>query len=99
MFCVDRQYYAFKYVNGYPGNPLKGKLNVVAIGLLSDADSGYPLIMTEMTLLTAFRTAATGVLAAKYLARKDSKYRHRSAGGISGTGIRRFFSTGRSPLF
>jgi len=73
MPCADRQYYAFKYVNGYPGNPHKGKLTVVAIGLLSDADDGYPLMLSEMTLLTAFRTAATGVLAAKYLARKDSK--------------------------
>lgn len=73
MPCADRQHYAFKYVNGYPGNPLKGKLNVVAIGVLSDADSGYPLMISEMTLLTAFRTAATGVLAAKYLAREEAK--------------------------
>ena len=34
MPCADQQLYAFKYVNGYPGNPLKGKLNVVAIGRL-----------------------------------------------------------------
>jgi len=73
MPCADQQHYAFKYVNGYPGNPLKGKLNVVAIGVLSDADSGYPVMISEMTLLTAFRTAAAGVLAAKYLARADSK--------------------------
>ncbi|MDO9049598.1 MAG: ornithine cyclodeaminase [Methylobacter sp.] len=73
MHCADQQLYAFKYVNGYPGNPLKGKLNVVAIGLLSDADNGYPLMLSEMTLLTAFRTAAAGVLAAKYLAREDAK--------------------------
>ncbi len=73
MPCADRQLYAFKYVNGYPGNPLKGKLNVIALGMLSDADNGYPLMVSEMTLLTAFRTAATGVLAAKYLARKDAK--------------------------
>ncbi|MDO9422920.1 MAG: ornithine cyclodeaminase [Methylobacter sp.] len=73
MPCADQQLYAFKYVNGHPDNPLKGKLNVVAIGILSDAGSGYPLMISEMTLLTAFRTAATGVLAAKYLARKDSK--------------------------
>lgn len=73
MPCADRQHYTFKYVNGYPGNPLKGKLNVVAIGVLSDADDGYPLMISEMTLLTAFRTAAAGVLAAKYLAREDAK--------------------------
>ena len=73
MPCADQQHYAFKYVNGHPGNPLKGKLTVVAIGLLSDVGSGYPLMISEMTLLTAFRTAATGVLAAKYLARADAK--------------------------
>jgi len=73
MPCADQQHYAFKYVNGHPDNPLKGWLNVVAIGLLSDVASGYPLMISEMTLLTAFRTAATGVLAAKYLAREDAK--------------------------
>ena len=73
MPCADQQHYAFKYVNGHPDNPLKGKLTVVAIGLLSDVGSGYPLMISEMTLLTAFRTAATGVLAAKYLAREDAK--------------------------
>jgi ornithine cyclodeaminase len=73
MPCSDDQLYAFKYVNGYPGNPLKGKLSVVAIGALSDAADGYPLMISEMTLLTALRTAAAGVLAAKYLARENSK--------------------------
>ena len=73
MPCSDEQLYAFKYVNGYPGNPLKGKLSVVAVGLLSDAANGYPLMISEMTLLTALRTAAAGVLAAKYLARENSK--------------------------
>ncbi|WP_027150614.1 ornithine cyclodeaminase [Methylobacter tundripaludum] len=86
MPCADRQHYAFKYVNGYPGNPLKGKLNVVAIGVLSDADSGYPLMISEMTLLTAFRTAATGILAAKYLAREEAK-----ALAIIGTGAQAEF--------
>lgn len=72
MPCSDRQFYTFKYVNGHPGNPLNGKLNVVAVGLLSDVGSGYPLMLSEMTLLTAFRTAATSVLAAKYLARENA---------------------------
>ncbi len=73
MPCANQQLYAFKYVNGHPGNPLKCKLSVVAIGLLSEVATGYPLMISEMTLLTAMRTAATGVLAAKYLARKESK--------------------------
>ncbi|CAG7856378.1 ornithine cyclodeaminase [biofilm metagenome] len=73
MPCADQNFYTFKYVNGHPKNPLVGKLTVVAIGLLSDASTGYPLLISEMTLLTALRTAATGVLAAKYLAKEDAK--------------------------
>jgi ornithine cyclodeaminase len=73
MPCANQELYAFKYVNGHPDNPLNGKLNVVAIGMLSDVASGYPLMISEMTLLTAFRTAATSVLAAKHLARKEAK--------------------------
>ncbi|MGH8550252.1 MAG: ornithine cyclodeaminase [Methylococcales bacterium] len=73
MPCSDERYYSFKYVNGHPSNPLRGKLSIVAFGVLADADSGYPLLMSEMTLLTAFRTAGTAALAAKYLARPDSE--------------------------
>ena len=73
MPCADDRFYSFKYVNGHPGNTAQGKLNVVGIGLLSDAATGYPLLLSEMTLLTAFRTAATGALAAKYLARKNAQ--------------------------
>lgn len=73
MPCADDQFYTFKYVNGHPGNTLKGKLSVIAIGQLSDAVTGYPLLLTEMTLLTAFRAAATSALAAKYLARHDAE--------------------------
>lgn len=73
MPCSDQHLYSFKYVNGHPGNPMNGKLTVAAVGMLSDVASGYPLMMSEMTLLTALRTAATGVLAAFYLARADAK--------------------------
>ncbi|MFK5984649.1 MAG: ornithine cyclodeaminase [Pseudomonadota bacterium] len=74
MPCANNQFYSFKYVNGHPSNTLQNKLCVVAIGMLSDAKNGYPLLISEMTLLTALRTAATAALAAKYLARKESKH-------------------------
>ena len=70
--CNDALY-SFKYVNGHPCNPLDNKLNVVAFGVLADVASGYPLLISSMTLLTAMRTAATSALASKHLARKDSK--------------------------
>jgi len=66
-------FYAFKFVNGHPKNPLKNKLTVSAVGMLADVASGYPLLISEMTLLTAIRTAATSALASKYLARKEAK--------------------------
>lgn len=72
MPCADDRFYAFKYVNTHPGNTAQGKLSVVSIGQLSDVATGYPLLLSEMTLLTAFRTAATGALAAKYLAREEA---------------------------
>lgn len=73
MPCSDDRLYSFKYVNGHPGNPGKGLLSVVALGQLSEVSSGYPLMISEMTLLTALRTAVTGVLAANYLARSDAR--------------------------
>ena len=72
MPCGDDALYAFKYVNGHPKNTHEGKLSVIGLGLLAEATSGYPLMLSEMTLLTAFRTAAVTALGAKYLARPDS---------------------------
>ncbi len=65
--------YTFKYVNGHPNNTRDNKLNVVAVGMLADVASGYPLMLSEMTLLTGLRTAATSALTSKILARKQSK--------------------------
>jgi len=64
--------YSFKYVNGHPKNPNQSKMTVMATGQLSLTSTGEPLMFSEMTLLTAFRTAANSALAAKYLAKKDS---------------------------
>ncbi len=73
MPTSDGRLYSFKYVNGHPGNPRTGKLTVTAFGVLADVETGYPLLISEMTLLTALRTAATSAVAAKALARPDSK--------------------------
>ena len=40
--------------------------------MLADVATGYPLLLTEMTILTALRTAATSAMAAKYLAPKGA---------------------------
>jgi ornithine cyclodeaminase len=73
MPISDNSLYAFKYVNGHPDNPKNNDFTVMATGQLSKVSSGEPLMFTEMTLLTAFRTAANSAMAAKYLAKKDSK--------------------------
>jgi len=73
MPTCDDEFYSVKYVNGHPNNPAHQKLTVAAMGILSEVNSGYPLLISEMTLLTAFRTSATSALAAKYLANRDTK--------------------------
>ncbi len=72
MPTSDGEMYGFKYVNGHPKNTKEGLQTVTAFGLLADVDSGYPKLLTEMTVLTALRTAAMSALAAKYLAPKGA---------------------------
>lgn len=68
MPTSDGQTYGFKYVNGHPSNMKKGLQTVTAFGLLADVATGYPLLLSEMTILTALRTAATSAMAARWLA-------------------------------
>lgn len=68
MPTSDGEIYGFKYVNGHPRNTADGLQTVTAFGLLADVDTGYPVLLSEMTLLTAMRTAATSALVAKTLA-------------------------------
>lgn len=70
--CDNEQYYSFKYVNCHPRNTLAGKQTVVATGQLSRIDTGYPIMFSEMTLLTALRTAATTALVTDMMARKNA---------------------------
>ena len=73
MPVADAHRYAFKYVNGHPVNTSRGMYTVMAFGVLADVASGYPLLLSELTLTTALRTAATSAMAAKALARPDSR--------------------------
>jgi len=72
MPISDANQYSFKYVNGHPDNGQKNLLTVMAFGVLADVDTGYPILLSELTLTTALRTAATSVMVAKKLARADS---------------------------
>jgi ornithine cyclodeaminase len=73
MPATDGRLYSFKYVNGHPKNTAEGLLTVMAFGVLADVDTGYPLLLSELTVTTALRTAATSALAAQKLARPDSR--------------------------
>lgn len=73
MPISDPDLYAFKYVNGHPFNPARGYQTVTAFGVLADVHNGYPVFVSEMTVLTALRTAATSAAVAQLLARPDSR--------------------------
>ena len=86
MPIADKEYFAYKYVNGHPKNPEQNKQTVVGTGQLSQVKDGYPLLGSEMTVLTALRTAAASAIATDLLARKDAKVL-----ALSGTGAQSEF--------
>lgn len=73
MPTADAQYYGFKYVNGHPSNTAIDMPTVAAFGALADMSTGYPVLLSELTVSTAMRTAATSLMAARALARPDSR--------------------------
>ena len=73
MPVADARDFAFKYVNGHPGNTRVGLPTVMAFGVLADVATGAPLLLSELTLATAIRTAAMSALVARRLARPDSR--------------------------
>jgi ornithine cyclodeaminase len=73
MPTSDGRLYSFKYVNGHPKNTAEGLLTVTAFGVLSDVETGYPLLLSELTFTTALRTAAMSALAARRMARPGSR--------------------------
>ncbi len=73
MPTSDGEMYGFKYVNGHPKNTKEGLQTVTAFGLLATVDTGYPVMLSEMTMLTALRTAATSAMVASHLAPRGAK--------------------------
>ncbi|MDN3922802.1 ornithine cyclodeaminase [Roseateles violae] len=73
MPTADATQYSFKYVNGHPSNGRLGLPTVMAFGVLAEVSTGRPELLSELTLTTALRTAATSVMAARALARPDSR--------------------------
>ena len=73
MPIADADTFTFKYVNGHPKNTAVGLPTVMAFGVLADVATGFPLLISELTLTTAMRTAATSAVAARALARPNSR--------------------------
>lgn len=61
-----------KWVAAYPGNASLKLPQVSALIILNDSDSGQARAVLDGSVITAARTAAASVLAARFLARADS---------------------------
>ncbi len=66
-------YAGVKWVNSHPENRKVGLPTVMALLILNDPSTGFPLAVMDATHITNMRTGAAGGVAAKYLARKDSR--------------------------
>lgn len=73
MPISDGQTYGFKYVNGHPNNHRHELPTVMAFGVLASVQTGLPQFISELTLITALRTAATSVLAASHLTKPGAR--------------------------
>jgi len=63
-----------KWVNVHPKNAAKNLPSIMAVLILNDPETGYPLAIMDATQITAYRTAAASAIASKYLACKNSRY-------------------------
>ena len=61
-----------KWVNVHTGNRKRHLPTVMALIVLNDPETGFPLAILDGTYITKMRTGAAGAVAAKYLARKES---------------------------
>lgn len=62
-----------KCVTVHPQNPEHGLPTVMAVVILNDPQTGFPLAIMDGTYLTCIRTGAAGAIAAKYLSREDAE--------------------------
>jgi ornithine cyclodeaminase/alanine dehydrogenase-like protein (mu-crystallin family) len=74
-----------KWVAGYPENSKRGLPYISGLVVLNDPDTGLPLAVMDCVWITSMRTGAATTVAARYLARQDSKIF-----GVLGAGIQGF---------
>ncbi|MGA2630000.1 MAG: ornithine cyclodeaminase family protein [Terriglobia bacterium] len=73
-----------KWVAGYPQNQAKGLPYISGLLILNDPETGFPIAVMDCTWITAQRTGAATALAAKYLARMESRTVGIVACGVQG---------------
>lgn len=74
MLELNRAYFAAKINANFPDNPARLSLPTIqGVVVLCDAENGYPLAVMDSIEITVLRTGAATGVAAKYLARPDSK--------------------------
>lgn len=87
-YIVSMKAAGMKWVSGFPKNYERGLPYITGLLILNDPETGVPLCVMDCTWITAKRTGAATAVAAKYLAREDSRVL-----GILGCGVQ-----GRSNL-
>lgn len=71
---LDEKICGAKWVSVFPRNPKRFDVqNLSAVFILSEIEKGFPVAVMEGTLASNMRVAAIGGIAAKHLAKKDSK--------------------------
>jgi alanine dehydrogenase len=71
----QRSYFAAKTNANFPDNPHRfGLPTIRGTVVLADADTGEPLAMMDSASVTTLRTGAATAVAAKFLARGDSRF-------------------------
>src|SRR6185503_17167610 len=76
---------AIKLNGNYPGNPATNGLPTVqGVIYLADATNGRPLALMDSIEITINRTGAATTLAARYLARPDSRVATICGAGVQG---------------
>lgn len=73
-----------KWVSGYPENQKRGLPYISGLLILNDVETGIPYAVMDCAWITAYRTGAASALAAKYLARPESKTAGILACGVQG---------------
>lgn len=73
-----------KWVSGYPQNIQKGLPYISGLLILNDPETGFPISIMDCSWITAKRTGAATAVAARYLARPDSRSAGILACGVQG---------------